>query len=71
MSNKLKKPSDYPQIYFRIREDQKAEIDELVEQILELQLKDRSEDERLPKRNTVMCDALMLGLEQMKKKLKR
>lgn len=71
MNKKLKKPSEYPQIYFRIRAEQKKEIEVLVEQILDLQLRERSEDERLPRRNGLMAEALLIGLEQMKRKIKK
>lgn len=71
MNKKLKKPSEYPQIYFRASEEQKEEIDKLVEQILKLQLEERAKDEKLPRRNKLMVEAILIGLEQIKRKMKK
>jgi hypothetical protein len=69
MNKKIKKPSDYDQFSFRISEEKKDELNALIEEILEVQRKNKKEDEYTPKKNALIIEALTLGLNQIKKKL--
>ena len=68
MDQKKKKPVNYPQFYFRVSEENKKVIDELIDQILKSKLKSHDEESKLPKRNAIIVEALILGLDSYKKK---
>lgn len=71
MSEKLKDPTDYPPIYFRVSKEEKVEIEALVNEILKHRLREHVAGTRLPRRNKLIVEALTLGLEQIKRKIKK
>ena len=65
--DRLKKPSDYPQMYFRIEAKDKKKIEELVDQIIGKRQALMEEDAKQPKRNKLLVEALTMGLEIIRK----
>lgn len=61
-------PTDYPQLAFRISEDDKRRINELVEEILQVANKKLAPSDKVFRKNDVYVDALYLGLLTLKKK---
>lgn len=71
MQRTRRKPSDYPQFTFRINEELKDRLSELVEEVTELYNKNIQEGEYLYRKNDIIAEALELGLMQMKKNPKK
>lgn len=71
MAKEKKQPKDYPQFYFRLTEDEKKQIDELVQEILDIELSKHKEGEFLPKRNSIIVRALTRGLKTIKSEKSR
>ncbi len=67
MRKQGKRPSDYPQFAFRISDELKEKLNELVEEVTELYNKQISEGEYLYRKNDIIAEALEIGLMQMKK----
>lgn len=65
MSEKLKKPSDYPQFYCRMKSEDKESIDLLLDEILLLAEKVDSKSMKKLKRNFVIQKALKIGLKSI------
>ena len=63
-----KTPSDYPQLAFRISEEDKVQIAKLVEEVLENSNKHLMPNEKQFRKNDIYVDALHLGLQTLKKK---
>jgi hypothetical protein len=71
MSKRLKTPSDYPQLQFRVSSpDEREELEALISEVLEALKDRRKEGELLPKKNQVMASALRAGLKAQLRKLK-
>jgi hypothetical protein len=70
MRKKLKKPSDYPQFYCRMSEEDKEEIEELIESILTMAEELQKPDEYKLKRNQLVQHALKGGLKVIEKRYK-
>ena len=66
--DRLKKPSDYPQMYFRIEAKDKKRIEDLVEQIIGKRVETLEEGIKQPKRNKLLVEALTIGLEAIRKR---
>ncbi len=71
MRREGKKPSDYPQFTFRITEELKARLNELIEEVTEIYNKKIDDGEYLYRKNDIIAEALELGLIQMKKNPKK
>ena len=67
MRKQGKRPSDYPQFAFRISEELKERLNELVEEVTELYNKQITDGEYLYRKNDIIAEALEIGLMQMKK----
>lgn len=67
MRKQGKRPSDYPQFAFRISEELKERLNELVEEVTELYNKQIPDGEYLYRKNDIIAEALEIGLIQMKK----
>lgn len=65
---KRKKPSDYPQIAFRVSEEDKEIVSRLVDEAHVLLNKNLDEDSYKIKKNEIVVSALILGLMEIKKK---
>lgn len=70
MKKELKKPTDYPQLNFRIDPIKKDKINTLLEKVMKNALRNWSEGERKPKRNDFLAESVELGLEEILKKQK-
>lgn len=62
-----KKPSDYPQFAFRISEELKVRLNDLVEEVTTLYNEQIPDEEYLFRKNDIIAEALEIGLMQMKK----
>ena len=60
-----KKPSDYPQLTCRMPQKDKAKIDKLVDKLVKRAEKNRVDGELQVRRNHILTDALIIGLESM------
>lgn len=72
MKNKLKKPSDYPQFYCRMKSEDKDEIESLIENIILMseeikEIKGEVDSLKL-KRNYLIQRSLLAGLKAFEKK---
>lgn len=67
MQKVRRKPSDYPQFTFRITDELKEQLNDLVEEVTELYNKQIPEGEYLYRKNDIIAEALEMGLMQMKK----
>ncbi len=65
---KKKRPSDYPQLAFRVSEDDKEYLTNLIEDVYKLANKDAAKDEKRTKKNELIVAALSSGLKSLKKK---
>lgn len=66
-----KKPSDYPQMAFRVSAEDKAKLEKLINEVHEL-ANGRLKDEHLRfRKNELIVDALWKGLLDIKKNHKR
>ncbi len=63
---RLKKPTDYPQLAFRISNDDKANINALADEVLSASNQNLQPDEKQFRKNDVLVDALYLGLITLK-----
>lgn len=69
MSREIKKkPSDYPQLAFRVTQDYKDEVQKAVDKLHKRMNKAVSEDEKRVKKNEILMEALKLGLESLTKR---
>jgi hypothetical protein len=71
MEDKLKSQADYPPIYFRVSQEEKKAIEDLIDQIMKQRLRGHAPGTKLPKRNKLILEALTIGLEQIKRKMKK
>lgn len=71
MRREGKKPSDYPQFTFRITEELKTRLNELIEEVTDIYNKKIDDGEYLYRKNDIIAEALELGLMQMKKNNKK
>ena len=67
MNKKLKTPADYGQLYCRIDKLEREEIEVRIEKLLQIAIKNRKEDELLPRRNDIFIKALKRGLTQLER----
>lgn len=67
MQKVRRKPSDYPQFTFRITEELKERLNNLVEEVTNLYNRHVQEGEYVYRKNDIITEALELGLIQMKK----
>lgn len=65
---KKKHPSDYPQLTFRVSDDDKKRINELVEEVVTASNAKLDPANKLFRKNDVYVDALFLGLLTLKQK---
>ena len=65
---KKKQPSDYPQFYCRMKQEDKDEIEAIIDRIVTHKKKKVAENEILPKRNDYIVKALKIGLKDLAKK---
>lgn len=63
-----KLPTDYPQMAFRIKSEDKDALMNFINQIHDIANKSVEKNEKKVKKNEVIVDALWLGLIQLKKK---
>jgi hypothetical protein len=66
--DKKKTPADYPQLAFRIAEDDKQNINRLAEEILVVSNNGLATDSPKFRKNDVLVDALYLGLITLRNK---
>ena len=70
MIEKKKTPKDYPAYFFRFHsETEKQEVIKQIERIVDGQNKSRAKDEKMVRANTVVIEALRIGLKQLEKRL--
>lgn len=62
-SNQLKTPADYPQFYCRMNKKDVEEIESMIVSILNKRKKKLKKNERQPKRNEIIAEALKRGLK--------
>ena len=67
-AKRLKKPSDYPQFYCRMSQEDKMEIEEMLTNIATIENKIRLPNNRTRKRNEFITKALKLGLRSIERK---
>lgn len=65
---KKKHPSDYPQMAFRVSEEDKQRLAELLEQVHRAANKKVADDEKRVKKNELIVSALFTGLEALRKR---
>ena len=65
---KKKQPSDYPQMAFRVSEEEKQRLADLIDQVHRNANKKVADDEKRVKKNELIVNALFAGLESLKKK---
>jgi hypothetical protein len=65
---KKKQPSDYPQMAFRISEEDKRHLSDLVDDVHRLANKSVADDEKKTKKNELIVAALFSGLQSLKKR---
>ncbi len=67
-----KKPADYPQMIFRVSQEDKDRIYGLIDKVVGLLNRDAERDgTHRVRKNDVIVDALLIGLENLEKKFKR
>lgn len=66
--DKKKSPADYPQMAFRISDEDKKKLTDLIEEVHHLANKRTTEDEKKTKKNELIVVALFAGLQSLKKK---
>ncbi len=64
-------PSDYPQFAFRISADEKKAVMKKVESVLEARLQLIGEDDFVPRKNDIIVEALLIGLETLEQRRTR
>lgn len=65
---KKKRPSDYPQMAFRVSEEDKLKLTEMIDHIHRLANKSAAEDEKKTKKNELIVAALFSGLLSLKRR---
>jgi hypothetical protein len=65
---KKKSPADYPQMAFRVSEEDKQRLADLVDQVHRLANKGAADDDKKTKKNELIAAALFSGLQSLKKK---
>jgi hypothetical protein len=65
---KKKSPADYPQMAFRISDEDKKKLTDLIDDVHRLANKNAAEDEKKTKKNELIVTALFTGLQSLKKK---
>ena len=68
---KLKTPADYPQFYCRMTKVDQTQIETMISSIQDKVGKRLKKDERIPKRNEIIAEALKLGLEAIFEKINK
>lgn len=68
---KKMRPSDYPQMAFRVSEEDKQLLGDLIDDVHRLANEDVAEDEKKTKKNELIVNALITGLQVIKKKYER
>ena len=63
-----KTPADYPQMAFRISEDDKKNINFLAEELINVSNASLQPKQKLFRKNEILVDALYLGLLELKKR---
>lgn len=64
-----KTPADYPQMIFRINQEDKSRLSKQIERVLKLANRDANEKGLMKfRKNDVIIDALFLGLQTLEKK---
>ena len=64
---KKKHPSDYPQMAFRVSEEDKKRLSDLIDSVHRLANKSVADDEKKTKKNELIVAALVTGLQSLKK----
>jgi hypothetical protein len=64
-SNQLKTPADYPQFYCRMNKEDIEQIEAMIVSILNRRKRKLKKNERQPKRNEIIAEALKRGLNQI------
>lgn len=62
------RPTDYPQMAFRVSEEDKQRLGKLIDEVHHLANKNAAEDEKRTKKNELIGAALFAGLQSLKKK---
>ena len=65
--DRLKLPSDYPQMSFRISQEDKTNINAMAEEILKMSNEKLSANEKQFRKNDIIVDALYIGLLTLKR----
>jgi hypothetical protein len=65
---KKKRPADYPQMAFRVSEEDKQRLSDLINQVHSLANKGVAEDEKRTKKNALIVAALFAGLQSLKRR---
>lgn len=65
---KKKSPADYPQMAFRVSDEDKEKLTDLIDDVHRLANKSAAEDEKKTKKNELIVAALFAGLQSLKKK---
>lgn len=65
---KKKRPADYPQMAFRVSDEDKEKLAELIDDVHRLANKSAAEDEKKTKKNELIVAALFSGLQTLKRK---
>lgn len=65
---KKKRPSDYPQLAFRVSEEDKKSLTKLINDVYRLANQGLMSDEKPIKKNELIVTALTSGLSKLKKK---
>jgi hypothetical protein len=68
---KKKRPSDYPQMAFRVSEEDKQRLTDLIGRVHRLANKGAAEDDKKTKKNELIAAALFVGLQTLKNKYSR
>lgn len=65
---KKKKPNDYPLFSFRLKDEDKAELNVAIEKLVSKMNKTRSENEKVFRKNDVIIESLRIGLKILERK---
>lgn len=65
---KKKNPADYPQMAFRVSDEDKQKLSELIDEVHNRANRNSAEDEKKIKKNELIVAALFSGLHSLKKK---
>lgn len=68
---KKKTPADYPQMIFRVSQEDKERLAELIEKVTGLANQSLLEGSKKFRKNDVIVDALFLGLLSLEKRMSR